>query len=325
MILAAVLQQFRLQSHHHYRLDPAHYFSLPGYTFDAALRMTNQTLKLITDERVYEMIEDSIRGGLSFVGKRYSKANNPYMLSYDEEKDSVYIIYLDANNLYGYCMISPLPIGNFTFIDSQSYPDEFLFLSQIENILTLDPLGEKCYFFNINGYIPDELHDYFKDFPLFPENLKVTKEMFSEFQKDVYSDYELNPTSRLMSTLTKKENYVTHFRMLQFAINHGFVVTKINSVAVCDQRPWLSDYIEFNNQLRTEADVEGDSFKVNNCKNMNNMFYGKTVEQVRNRTNVVIKFDDNSAQKAMSKPSYKRNMKLNEEMLLIESTIQKLT
>ena len=69
-------------------LDPAHYYSLPGYTFDCALKVTGKTLRLIQNEQIYTYIEDMIRGGVSFVAKRYSKANNPYMIDYDPTKET---------------------------------------------------------------------------------------------------------------------------------------------------------------------------------------------------------------------------------------------
>ena len=108
-----------------YGIDPCHYYSLPGYTFDAALKFTKINLKLIRDELIYGMIEDSIRGGLSFVGKRYVKANNPFMVDFDSKKTTTYNLYIDANNLYGSGMCEPLPLGNFTVLDIEKNFEEF--------------------------------------------------------------------------------------------------------------------------------------------------------------------------------------------------------
>ena len=46
-------------------------------------------------------IEKGMRGGTSYIAKRYSKANNKYMKSYDSSKESICISYFEANNLYG--------------------------------------------------------------------------------------------------------------------------------------------------------------------------------------------------------------------------------
>ena len=93
---------------------------------------------------------------------------------------------------------------------------------------------------------------------------------------------------------------------------------------VCDQKPWLKSYIEQNNKYRTEASLRKDVFGENRMKDMNNYFYGKTAENVRNRTNVGVKQDDAQAKKHISKPTFKRSEVLNKELLLIESTIKSI-
>ena len=55
------------------------------------------------------------RGGISYIAKRYSKANNKYMINYGPKKPSKFITYLDMNNLYGWAMSSYLPYGGFTW------------------------------------------------------------------------------------------------------------------------------------------------------------------------------------------------------------------
>ena len=61
------------------------------------------------------------RGGISYISNRYSKANNKYLKSYDPKEESKYIIYLDANNLYGYAMSKFLLTSGFNWI----HPKEF--------------------------------------------------------------------------------------------------------------------------------------------------------------------------------------------------------
>ena len=59
------------------------------------------------------MVEKGIRGGICHGTHRYAKANNSYMKNYDKNKESSYIQYLDANNLYGWAMSQKLPVGDF--------------------------------------------------------------------------------------------------------------------------------------------------------------------------------------------------------------------
>ena len=81
-----------------YRLDPAHYYTLPGFTFDACLKFTEQELDLFTDSEKFLFIENSIRRGISVVSHRHAKANNPLVHDYDHNLPHSYLTYLDANN-----------------------------------------------------------------------------------------------------------------------------------------------------------------------------------------------------------------------------------
>ena len=76
-------------------------FTIPGLSWDAILKMTNIQLELMTDIDMFQFIEKGLRGGISYIANRYGQDNNKYMTNYDEKAPSKYIIYLDANNLYG--------------------------------------------------------------------------------------------------------------------------------------------------------------------------------------------------------------------------------
>ena len=78
--------------------------------------MTNIELELITNVDMFQFIEKGTRGGVSYIENRYGKANNKYMEEYDEIAPSKYIMYLDANNLYGWVMSQQLPTGGFRWM-----------------------------------------------------------------------------------------------------------------------------------------------------------------------------------------------------------------
>ncbi|CAH3174022.1 unnamed protein product, partial [Porites evermanni] len=101
LILSDVFENFRKTCLHHYNLDPAHYYTTPGLAWDACLKETGQELQLLHDYDMLMMFERGIRGGISHISKRYAEANNKYMKDYNPDKESTYIQYLDANNLYG--------------------------------------------------------------------------------------------------------------------------------------------------------------------------------------------------------------------------------
>ena len=102
-----------------FRLDLAHYVSLPSFSWDAALLFCNEMLELIEDESIYSMLESNCRGGICQVSKRYGQANNPYVEGYDPTRETNYLIQVDANNLYGLSLASPLPYKNFGWVTNK--------------------------------------------------------------------------------------------------------------------------------------------------------------------------------------------------------------
>ena len=94
-----------------YGLDPCHYFSSPGLSWDAMLKVTGVNLEKISDIEKYLFIEKGLKGGISYIAKRYAKAKSKYMKDYDPKKPSKYILFLDMNNLYGWAMSEYFPYG----------------------------------------------------------------------------------------------------------------------------------------------------------------------------------------------------------------------
>ena len=112
-LLADVFENFRNLCQEQYGLDPAHYYTSPGLSWDALLKKTGVELELLTDLENHLFVERGMRGGISMVSKRYFKTNNPLVSDYDPNKPNKFIVYLDANNLYGWAMSKPLPKKNF--------------------------------------------------------------------------------------------------------------------------------------------------------------------------------------------------------------------
>ena len=104
LLLADVFENFQNTCLKVCELDPAHFLSLPGLAWQACLKKTNVKLELLTDYDMLLMVEEGIRGGICHSIHRHAKANNKYMENYDENKESSYIQYLDANNLCGWAM-----------------------------------------------------------------------------------------------------------------------------------------------------------------------------------------------------------------------------
>ena len=80
------------------------------------LKMTYIKLELIIDIDMFQFTEKGMHGGVSYIANRYGKANNKYMKGYNEKAPSKYIMYLDANNLYGWAMSQYLPTSGFRWL-----------------------------------------------------------------------------------------------------------------------------------------------------------------------------------------------------------------
>ena len=115
-LLADVFENFRKTAMATYGLDPSHYYTLPGYSWDALLKSTEVSLELLTEPDMYLFVEKGLRGGISMVSHRHAAANNQYMQNYDPEQPTSYLLYLDANSLYAWAMSQPMPTRNFQWV-----------------------------------------------------------------------------------------------------------------------------------------------------------------------------------------------------------------
>ena len=112
-MLADVFENFRDKCIEIYELDPAHFLSAPGLAWQACLKKTKVELELLTDIDMLLMVEKGIRGGICQATHRYAKENNKYMNDYDKNIESSYLMFWDANNLYGWEMPQKILINSF--------------------------------------------------------------------------------------------------------------------------------------------------------------------------------------------------------------------
>ena len=136
-------------------------------------------MKKISDIDKYLFIEKGLRGGVSYIAKRYAKANNKNMNDYDPKKPSTFTTYLNMNNLYGWAMSECLPYGGFNWLKNL---DGFDVMSVGEKSLT-------GYFLKIDLEYPDDLHKLHNDYPLAPEKLAVSSDMLSSYCKNIADKY----------------------------------------------------------------------------------------------------------------------------------------
>ena len=289
LLLADVFENFRNICLKNYELDPAHYYTAPGLAWDAALKVTDVNLELLSDIDMLLMVEKGIRGGVSMVSNRYSKANNKYMGDkFNSNKPSKYIQYLDANDLYGWAMSKPLPTHGFKWMKTSELETWDLHSCILE----------------VDLEYPKGLHDLHNDYPLAPEQIVVNK------------------VEKLIPNLWNKKKYVIHYENLKQCLNFGLKLTHIHRGIKFKESKWLKKYIALNTDLRTKAknEFEKDFFKL-----MNNSVFGKTMENIRNRVNIKLVTDRKKAEKLAAKPNFKHCNIFDEDLIAIHMKKTSLT
>ena len=187
---------------------------------------------------MYLFIEKGLRGGISYIAKRYAKANNKYMNDYDPKKQSTFISYLDMNNLYGWAMSEYLPYEGFKWLKNV---DKF----DVMSINEKSPIG---YLLEVDLEYPDKLHELHNDYPLAPEKLAISYDMLSDYCKKIADEYEIKvgDVEKLIPNLGNKTNYVLHYRNLQLYLSLGMKLTKIHRVLKLKRSDWIKKYVGFN-------------------------------------------------------------------------------
>ena len=313
LLLADIFENFREICLNSYGLDPAHYVSSPGLSWDAMQKMTGVSLDLISDVDMQNFIEKGLRGGISTITHHYAVANNKYMKNYDPQVESSYIPYLGANNLYGWAMSQKLPRGDFRWIPSPEYI----------NLDSYDENSAKGLILEVHLEYPPELHHLHNDYPLAPEKMLVREEMLSDYSREILGreGMKIGKVQKLIPNLRDKKEYVLHYRNLQLYLSLGLKLTKIHRALEFSQSNWLEPYIAFNTQKRSGAKnaFENDFFKL-----MNNSVFGKTMENLRKRSNIQLVTDPEKMLRLAARPTYISHKIFHENLVAVHCKQTKL-
>ena len=217
LLLADVFEKFISTCLKCYGLGSCHYFSSPGLSWDAMLKMTGVKLEKISDIGMYLFIEKGLTGGVSYIAKRHAKGNNKYTGGYDPKKPLTFITYLDMNKLYGWAMSEYLPYGGPEWL---KIVDEF------------DVMSIREYYLEVDLLYLDELHELHNDYPLAPEELAVSSDMLSKYCKEIADKYKIKVghVKKLIPNLGNKTKYVLHYKNLLMYLSLGIKLTKIHRV-----------------------------------------------------------------------------------------------
>ena len=289
LLLADVFENFRNNNLRIYNLDPAHYFTAPGLSWDACLKITGVELELLTDPDMLLMWERCIRGGISMISNRYGEANNKYMKGgFNKNEPSKYIMYLDANNLYGTAMCNKLPTHGFKWMSGGE-------LEKLYENQELHTWNKTPCILEVDLKYPEKLHDSHNDYPLCPEGVKCK-----------------NNVEKLIPNLRDKKKYVLHYKNLIQCLRLGMKLTRIHRGIKFKESEWMKPYIDMNTELRAKAK---NNFEKDHYKLMNNSVFGKTMENIRNRVNVKLVNNEEKARKLIAKPNF-RHCKIFSENLI---------
>ena len=257
ILLADVFEKFIKVSSEEYGISPLYCVSLPGYTYQCALKYTDIKIQTLQDKDLIFLIENNIRGGISSVmGNRYIKS--------DENNK---IIYADATNLYGHSVSQFLPYDEIEMW--HGHPDKYW--RWLDEILNTPDDSEIGYFPEVDLKYSDNIKQKTKYFPFCPENKKRNPNKYNDYMNKIKPE-NYTKSKKLICDWTDKKKYLIHYRMLKFYVRHGMIVEKIYEIISFKQSKWLEGYISFNTQKRNKA---------------------KFLENVRNRLNLELIKKDN--------------------------------
>ena len=334
LLLADVFEAHRQNCLQHYSLDPAHYFTTPNFAWDAMLKKTDVRLELLTDYDMYLFIEQGLRGGISMITHRHAQANNPSMEDYDADEKHRYIMYLDANNLYGKAMVQTLPHSEFKWSGER---DIDVLIARYGNpVYDEDGSNESegC-FVKVDIHYPPHLHDAHNDYPLAPEKMLVTNELLSPYAVELQEKLGLHEDTipKLVPNLMDKQGYVCDIRAIKYYQEQGLVVTRVHAVLTFKQSTWMTPYIAFNTSERAKAknDFEKDFFKL-----MSNACFGKTMENVRGHLDLTFissnaawgsnaTKNDRTIMRKLASPLYQGHIIYNADLAAIKRKKKKIT
>lgn len=288
VLLAEVWLQFSSLCYRVDGLDPGHFVTVSSYTWSNMLKHSAPVLQLFSSAQtdMHLMIERGIRGGISSVcGKRFSVSS-----------ENTHIMYIDANNLYGWAMSQMLPMGDFAW-DETNWDEQ--------KIRTTTEFGSTGYIFEVDMDYPVELHDAHNDYPLAIEKLTIKE----------------TKSTKLIFSLYPRERYVVHHRNLKLYLSLGMKLKRVHRVIRFTQSDWLARYIEKNTKARSLAK---NNFEKDYFKQLNNSVYGKTMENKRKHIDFRLIHDEKEFERAVKNPGFKRAIRFHDSLMGVEKRKQEI-
>ena len=204
LLLTDVFGKFRNKSLRNYRLSSSHYLSAPALSWDTILNTTKVEPEIISDADMYLFFEKGMRDGVSYISKRYSKASNKYLKSYDPKQESKQIIYLDPDNSYGYPKARSLLTSGLKWIDPNNFNSN-KYSTNSSNSCVLE----------VELEYSKELRGLHNDYPLVPDKIEIKREMLSNYKIKIVDVYKIliGPIKKLLPNFFDKDNFQFYLRL----------------------------------------------------------------------------------------------------------------
>ena len=208
---------------------------------------------------------------------------------YNSDEESIYLQYVDANNLYGWAMVQNLPTHGFLWKDTEDFTPE-----KIDELVKKDKRG---YLLEVDVKYPKELHENHNELPFLVKKMKIGRE------------------KKLVPNLKDKKEYVVHIKALDQALKHGLKLKKVHRVIEFQQSRWMKAYIMLNTRLRKDAknEFEKDFFKLKN-----NSVFGKTMGNTKNHKDMKLVTSDKKYLKHVMKPNFKDGHPFSKHLFVAE-------
>lgn len=318
-LLIDSFEQFRKMILECFKLDPLHFISTPHLSLHAMLKMTNVQIELFKSYDMYSFVHQACRGGVSFIGTRYAEAYNESLSDYvdkSENNKTSHILYFDCTNLYAFGLNSCLPLNSFEWLNKKAV-ESF-------DLMAIPQNSDFGFFLEVDLEYPNHLHDQHNDLPLAPEKKIVTSDMLSPYTKDIASKFKIKIESgkeKLLTHLGDRQNYVVHYKCLQYYVKLGMKITKIHRILKFRQSRWIQPFIEYVTEKRKNSKSEFESLF---WKTVNNALYGKLLQNPLKNINLRLVNTRKRFLQLTGKPTFKKLIIYNKSLAGIELRHEKI-
>ena len=311
LLLAEVMFSFRKTIYDAFNLAIENYISLPQLSFDACLKtLSGSPIEKLHDPAMVTMLEKNIRGGVSFVNNRHEKV-------IDDKNECM--LYIDANNLYGWAQKMFLPTGNYKWVPS----------NKIKKLdwLAMKPDQLEGFIIEADLHFPKKIHRKLDNLPLAPEHETINYDSLSPFSKRIQKNllgkaraYRYKQV-KLVTSLKRKKRYVLHYLNLQLYLKLGVKVKKIHNVMSFQQRDVLKTFINFASKMRAQSKTK---FAMDLWKRLSNSLYGKFIQDVRKYSKVLFVDNEKKLGRLINNVYFKDVTKINKNVCMVHMHNEKL-